>query len=85
MRSPGRQKRAPVEDYRAKVGARLRELREASKRSQIELADAVDKSPRHLGGVERGKNNVTLDVLVRLADGLGVEPADLMPPRRAEE
>jgi transcriptional regulator with XRE-family HTH domain len=38
-------------------------------------------SPRHLGGIERGQNNVTIDVLVRLADGLGVEPATLLPPR----
>lgn len=38
-------------------------------------------SPRHLGGIERGQSNVTLDVLVRLADGLGVAPGELLPPR----
>lgn len=85
MRSPGRQRRDPEHDYRVKVGQRIRDLRERQneeqKRSQIGLADAVNMSPRHLGGIERGQSNVTLDVLVRLADGLGVEPAELLPPR----
>lgn len=81
VRSPGRQRRDPEHEYRASVGARLREVREATGKSQIGLADEVNMSPRHLGGIERGQSNVTLDVLVRLADGLGVQPSELLPPR----
>jgi transcriptional regulator with XRE-family HTH domain len=40
-------------------------------------------SVRYLGSLERGNANVSLDVIVRLADGLGIEPADLLPRRVA--
>lgn len=82
MRSPGRQRREPETAYRVAFGERLRALRLERGPSQIALADSVDMSPRHLGGIERGEANVTLDLIVRLADGLGVEPADLLPARR---
>jgi transcriptional regulator with XRE-family HTH domain len=40
-------------------------------------------SRRYLSGLERGEANPTLDQIVRLADGLGVEPGELMPPFNA--
>lgn len=82
MRSPGRQRREPESAYRAAFGLQVRALRERKRVSQHDLADLVDMSPRHLGGIERGQANVTLDLIVRIADGLGVEPARLLPRRR---
>lgn len=79
MRSPGRQRRPPETAYRAAFGAHVRLIREERGVSQHDLADQVDMSPRHYGGIERGQANVTLDLLVRLAAGLGVEPAEMMP------
>jgi transcriptional regulator with XRE-family HTH domain len=81
MRSSGRQKRAPLSEYRVLVGERVRDLRRTAELSQQRLADDVDMSTRYLGSVERGSVSVSLDVLVRLADGLGVQPSDLLPER----
>jgi XRE family aerobic/anaerobic benzoate catabolism transcriptional regulator len=83
MRSPGRQRRVPESEYRLLVGQRVRALREQAPRSQQALADDVDMSVRYLGSLERGTANVSLDVLVRLADGLGVQPRDFLPERDA--
>lgn len=33
-----------------------------------------------MGGIERGEKDPALDHIVRLAAGLDVPPADLMPP-----
>lgn len=59
----------------------MREYREGTGQSQIDFANSVEMSPRYLGSLERGDANVTLDVLVRIADGLGVQPSDLLPER----
>jgi DNA-binding XRE family transcriptional regulator len=85
VQSPGRQQRAPDVQYRMLVGVRLRHLRDEAGLSQQDLADSVDMSTRHLGGVERGQSNLSLDLLVRLADGLGVQPVELLPPRPSPE
>jgi transcriptional regulator with XRE-family HTH domain len=81
VRSPGRQSRPPITDYRLTFGANLRDLRERSGVSQEELALRIDMSRRYLSGIERGEANPTLDQIVRLADGLNVSPAELLPPR----
>jgi transcriptional regulator with XRE-family HTH domain len=49
--------------------------------SQEALAEAADISTGFLQRVERGKTNLGIVVLVRLADALGVEPGVLL--RRA--
>lgn len=49
--------------------------------SQEALSEAADISTGFLQRVERGKTNVGVVVLVRLADALGVEPNVLL--RRA--
>lgn len=82
MRSPGKQARPPESEYRAAFGKRLRETRERVGISQEALAHEIDMSRRYLSGIERGEANPSLDQLARLADGLGVEVADLMPPLR---
>jgi transcriptional regulator with XRE-family HTH domain len=40
-------------------------------------------SRRYLSGIERGEANPSLDQVVRLAVGLGVEVRELMPCLRA--
>ena len=81
MRSPGRQVRPPIDEYREAFGLRLRELRDQAAISQESLAHQIDMSRRYLSGIERGAANPTLDQIVRIADGLGVQPAELLPKR----
>jgi ribosome-binding protein aMBF1 (putative translation factor) len=81
VRSSGKQSRPPLTEYRESFGRALREVRERVGVSQESLAHDIDMSRRYLSGIERGEANPTLDQIVRLSEGLGVEPGDLMPTR----
>jgi transcriptional regulator with XRE-family HTH domain len=59
-------------------GAVVRELREARGWTQEQLAERSDMNASYLGFVERGDNVPTLTIIIQIAEGLGVEPADLL-------
>ncbi|MND45310.1 anaerobic benzoate catabolism transcriptional regulator [compost metagenome] len=59
------------------VGANVRRLRKERGLSQETLAGEADLAMRHLGRIERGEGNPTVAVLGKLAEVLGVHPADL--------
>ena len=59
-------------------GAVVRELREARGWTQEQLAERSDMNASYLGFVERGDNVPTLTIIIQIAAGLGVEPADLL-------
>jgi transcriptional regulator with XRE-family HTH domain len=59
-------------------GAVVRELREARGWTQEQLAERSDMNTSYLGFVERGDNVPTLTIIIQIAEGLGVEPADLL-------
>lgn len=59
------------------VGANVRRLRKERGLSQESLAGEADLAMRHLGRIERGEGNPTVAVLGKLAEVLGVHPADL--------
>jgi transcriptional regulator with XRE-family HTH domain len=58
----------------AKMGARIRELREERGLSLVELAEASGVSKGHMSSVERGLVLVTLETIMAAAKGLGVPP-----------
>lgn len=69
------------------IGANLRALRLRHELTQEALAEAADIDLRFLQRVERGQTNVSVAVLVALAEVLGVAPASLfraakLPPVR---
>jgi transcriptional regulator with XRE-family HTH domain len=57
------------------IGKRFRELREAQNLSQEELAASAEVDLSHLGKLERGEGNPTIELIVRIATTLnaGVE------------
>lgn len=59
-------------------GAVVRELREARGWTQEQLAERSDMNASYLGFVERGDNVPTLTIIIQIAEGLGVAPADLL-------
>lgn len=60
-------------------GARLRELRiEDGWASQEAFAHHIGLDRTYISGLERGVRNPTLDVIVKVAHGLGVHPAALL-------
>jgi transcriptional regulator with XRE-family HTH domain len=72
---------------RAAFGQRLRELRDKHGLSQDSLSDATGIHSTAIGRMERGEREPRLSTILRLADGLGVQPGELVnqlgdPPGR---
>ena len=65
------------------VGEHIRALRKAAGLSQEQLAERAGLHYTYIGAVERAERNVTLDTLVRIANGLGVEVGDFFPATNA--
>jgi transcriptional regulator with XRE-family HTH domain len=68
-----------VEPIYLELGCRLREARRAARITQEALASRVDMSRTSITNIEKGRQRLTVDGLVRLAAAVGVEPAQLLP------
>lgn len=62
-------------------GRRLAELREAADMTQEAVADAAGLHWSYVGQIERGERNLTYKNILKLARGLDVDAARLMPER----
>ncbi len=60
------------------LGERVRAQREAQGLSQEKLAHRCNVHWTFLGQVERGQRNIRLHNLLKIADGLGVDPGELI-------
>lgn len=58
-------------------GARVRQLREAARISQEELAAIANLDRSYIGGVERGQRNISLINIHKIARALRVKPETL--------
>jgi len=67
-----------VQDLRAVVARRLREVRDAQGLTQRDVAARAGLSLGFVGAVERGRMAATVDTLARLAAALEVGAADLV-------
>ena len=63
----------------AALGSRIHELRSAAGMTQEALAHAAGLHWTYIGQIERGERNLSYKNLLKLARGLGVEPARLLP------
>ena len=70
-------KRGGSMDIKGAVGKRIKIVRQRRGLTQDQLAEQVGLSPKYISGIERGVENPTMDILIRLAKVLGVEPYDL--------
>lgn len=68
-------------DVRLGLGKHIRELRKKVGYSQYEFADLVSMDRSYLIGIEKGRKNVSIDMLTRIATGLDVEVAELFPSK----
>ncbi len=55
------------------IGKRIQELRKSKKFSQEQIAEKADISPNYLSRIECGKENPTLDMLIKLTNALDIE------------
>jgi transcriptional regulator with XRE-family HTH domain len=62
----------------AAFGQRMRELRTREGISQDGLAREADVHPTAIGRIERGGREPRLTTILRLAQGLGVDPGELV-------
>lgn len=68
----------PISDAAAELGARVRTRRNELGKSQERLAADSGLHWTFLGQVERGQRNVTLHNILKLAEALGLDPAELV-------
>lgn len=61
----------------ARFGMRIRDLRKARGLTQPTLAERSGVAEKYLSDIERGKVNVSLTIMSRLAAGLGVPVKEL--------
>ena len=61
-----------VRAVRLRVGRNVRYLRRIRRWSQERLAERVGNTYKHIGQVERGEVNVTIDILTAIAASLSV-------------
>lgn len=73
----------PISDAAATFGERVRARRLELNKSQEKLAAESEMHWTYLGQVERGQRNVTLHNILKLAEMLEVDPADLVRGLRA--
>jgi len=59
------------------LGRRIRSLRTARKLTQQELGEKADINYKFLGEIERGQQNPSFQVLIKIAAGLNVELPEL--------
>ena len=69
----------PVADIRERFGARLRQVRGENQLSQERLGALAGLHRTFVSMVERGKRNVTIATVEKLAKALKCRMADLMP------
>lgn len=55
-----------------KLGVRVRQLRDERNVSQERLAELANIHRTYISSIERGQQNISLTILIRLADSLGV-------------
>ena len=60
-------------DEKKLIGRRIKELRKSKGLSQEKLAELAETSPNYLSRMERGTENPTLDMLIKLSNALEVE------------
>ncbi|MDT4289523.1 helix-turn-helix transcriptional regulator [Methylomonas sp. MO1] len=68
----------PKPDPLVLFGQRLVQLRKERGWSQEQLALECGMARSYLGGVERGKRNIALLNICKLADALSVSPAEML-------
>lgn len=68
------------EELRARLAKNIRHQRSAMNLSQEGLAQLAGVHRTFVSQIERGLRNLSLDVLLKLANTLQVDPAELLRP-----
>jgi len=66
-------------DIKKQLGRRIKELRLKAGYSQEELAAKAGLHRTYMSDIERGKRNVSIENIEKIAKALGVKSSDLLP------
>lgn len=69
-----------MEDYKAKIGTLIQENRQARGFTQTQLADALGTSQSAINRIEKGGQNISLEMLARISEVLSSEIVSLNTP-----
>jgi DNA-binding XRE family transcriptional regulator len=70
--------KAVLKEYLIGLGRRVRDLRNKKGWTQEQLAESARLTRVSIVAVEGGKQNISMDVVLRLANSLGTSPEDLL-------
>lgn len=71
-------------NVRQLIGSRMKDLRRQKGMSQEDLAEKAATSANYVSRMERGTENPTLDMFVKIAESLDVELSDLFDFKHEE-
>ena len=60
-------------NHREQIGQKIAQLRKEKGLTILELSEMTGLDNSNIGKIEKGKYNVGIDILGRIADALGVE------------
>lgn len=60
-------------NHREKIGQQISEIRREKGLTILQLAEMTGLDNSNIGKIEKGRYNVGIDILGRIADALGVE------------
>lgn len=69
-------------DVLGQLAVRVKQLRQAKRLTQEQLAERSELSSKFIGEIERGRGNPALQTLAKIADALGVGLIDLITDDR---
>lgn len=75
----GKAKSGDTDPLLAFIGARIRTAREATDVSQDRFSFSAEIERAYYGSIERGKRNLTVATLVKIAATLNVDAGSLLP------
>jgi transcriptional regulator with XRE-family HTH domain len=59
-------------------GENLKKIRESKSISQEKLAEFAEMDRTYISGIERGRRNLSLKNIFKLAEALGITPSELL-------
>lgn len=72
-------------DIKQMIGARIKELRAKKGITQERLSERMEINPKYLSSIERGKENPTLNTLIKLSESLEVDIGEIFSFVEAED
>jgi transcriptional regulator with XRE-family HTH domain len=67
-----------LQQYLREIGLRIRELRTRTGHTQAQLAQIAGLNRAYIVSVERGKQNISMGVIIKIANALGVAAEHLL-------